>query len=46
MSARELREKDVRPVGNKLPENYSAREARYMKRMKRKCVSEVQSSPE
>ena len=32
MSARELREKNVRPVWNKLPENYSAREARYMKR--------------
>lgn len=46
MSAKEIRVKDVKPVWNKLPENYSAREHRYMKRMKRKCVSEVQSSQE
>jgi len=46
MSARELREKDVRPVWNKLPENYSAREHYYMKKLKRKCGSEVQSSQE
>lgn len=46
MSARELRERNVRPVWNKLPENYSAREHYYMKKLKRKCVSEVQSSQE
>lgn len=41
MSARELKDKDVRPVWNKLPENYSAREARYMKKKKRMETDEI-----
>lgn len=44
MSARELREKDVRPVWNKLPENYSAREYRFMKRQKRRKLIETSES--
>jgi len=44
MSARELREKDVRPVWNKLPENYSAREYRYMKKHGRKYPDETSES--
>ncbi len=44
MSARELKEKDVRPVWNKLPENYSAREYRFMKKQKRRQPNETSES--